>query len=400
MMATTLIVAVTSAAIALLAGWALPAWAMRRLMPAFDAFGKRVTNYRGRAIPVVLGLVWLVWAAAVSAIVGFVSFGTSLVSSSLVIAGSVPPPWWDAVRFAPLNVAAAGLPLLLVVGAMGFGLIDDLFGGRDARGFRGHISALLHGRLTTGMLKLLGIGGLAAASGVRIAASAVRGAAGFTAASGWRYASLTLLAWVCATAVIALAANLVNLTDLRPGRALKSYIGLAVVGAGMAMWAISGAYDTQVATALSAAGPAGSPAATVGGMVWSACTGVSLIALLFGPVGAIWRYDLGERAMLGDAGANAMGALAGYQIAVNAPLWFLIVAALVLLALNLASERISFTKVIERTRPLRWLDGLGRVAIDGVADTSAATGIDEGDTSARAGGPAAARCEARKDGGS
>jgi len=37
---------------------------------------------------------------------------------------------------------------------------------------------------------------------------------------------------------------------------------------------------------------------------------LTLIVLL-GPVAAVWRYDLGERAMLGDAGANAAGALAG-----------------------------------------------------------------------------------------
>ncbi len=37
-----------------------------------------------------------------------------------------------------------------------------------------------------------------------------------------------------------------------------------------------------------------------------------------------------------------------------------VAAVVVLLALNLASERWSFSKVIERTPPLRWLDAIGR----------------------------------------
>jgi len=74
---------------------------------------------------------------------------------------------------------------------------------------------------------------------------------------------------------------------------------------------------------------------------------------------------LGERGMLGDAGANAMGALAGYLLAVSLPLWGLAVSAAVLLALNVASEKISFSKVIASFGPLRWIDGLGRSHEDG-----------------------------------
>ena len=65
--------------------------------------------------------------------------------------------------------------------------------------------------------------------------------------------------------------------------------------------------------------------------------------------------------MLGDAGANAGGVLAGWLLVVALVAWWWALAAYVLfaLALNIASERISFSAVISRTPMLRWLDGLG-----------------------------------------
>jgi hypothetical protein len=110
---------------------------------------------------------------------------------------------------------------------------------------------------------------------------------------------------------------------------------------------------------------------------------LSLLALVFGPVFAVWRYDLGERAMLGDAGANAAGALAGFLLAWQSPLWLLAVLAVVLLALNLVSERVSFSGVIERVSFLRWLDGLGRLPADDPVPMEApvgAPGVDGSDS--------------------
>ena len=63
--------------------------------------------------------------------------------------------------------ANAARPLVLFA-AFGFGLLgflDDVLGGED-RGFRGHLRALAHGRLTSGMVKLLG-GAAIAAEGER-----------------------------------------------------------------------------------------------------------------------------------------------------------------------------------------------------------------------------------------
>ena len=63
--------------------------------------------------------------------------------------------------------------------------------------------------------------------------------------------------------------------------------------------------------------------------------------------------------MLGDCGANALGALLGVRLAAagDQPL---AIAATALGLLTLASERWSFNAVIDRCRPLRAIDRLGR----------------------------------------
>jgi UDP-GlcNAc:undecaprenyl-phosphate GlcNAc-1-phosphate transferase len=63
--------------------------------------------------------------------------------------------------------------------------------------------------------------------------------------------------------------------------------------------------------------------------------------------------------MLGDAGANALGALLGLSAArLPRPVRLGLLAGVT--ALNAASEVVSFTKVIQATPALRRLDQLGR----------------------------------------
>ena len=75
---------------------------------------------------------------------------------------------------------------------------------------------------------------------------------------------------------------------------------------------------------------------------------------------ALLGEDLGERAMLGDAGANALGALLGVAAAagLSRPARVALLAGIA--GLTAAREKVSFTAVIERTPALRWLDMLGR----------------------------------------
>lgn len=194
--------------------------------------------------------------------------------------------------------SATGPALAGVVAGVGAGLAgvyDDLGAGPDdAKGFRGHLAALREGRPTTGATKLLviSIAGLVAATCVRRRDILLSGA------------------------IIAGSANLVNLLDLRPGRALK----VGVLGG----------------AALGEPGVVG-----------------SCLALL--------PADLAERRMLGDAGANALGAVLGVAFVDRVGSRGGRRAALaILVALTLASERVSFSAVIDRTPALRRLDQLGR----------------------------------------
>jgi UDP-GlcNAc:undecaprenyl-phosphate GlcNAc-1-phosphate transferase len=124
-------------------------------------------------------------------------------------------------------------------------------------------------------------------------------------------------------AVIAGAANLLNLFDLRPGRALKVVL--------------------LVAPAAVRGGPAG-----------------RLVAAAAGAAVALLPADLREKSMLGDTGANAAGALLGTAAVAGLSRRGRIGLLLGLSALTLASEKVSFTKVIARTPGLRELDQLGR----------------------------------------
>ncbi len=201
---------------------------------------------------------------------------------------------------------------LATAGAGAFGLVDDLTEDTSTRtkGLRGHLGALAEGRLTTGGLKVLGIGAtslVAAAVGTRRSRSAA-GWAADVAVNG---------------ALIAGTANLLNLLDLRPGRALKSAAILAAV-------------------------PAGGPLAAAGtGSVAGAAT-------------AAWQRDLGEGDMLGDGGANALGALVGTRLALGLPRPARLAALAGVVGLTLLSEKVSFSKVIAETPWLKKLDDLGR----------------------------------------
>lgn len=332
-------------ALGVFVGWVLPALVMAALVPSLEE-GRVMPNYRGRPVFSGLGFVWLVWAVGLMMVrVVLEAVGTAF--------ADIPDVLFHLYSGA-LGVVFSGMPLLLVAFAFAFGLIDDVFGTSGHKGFRGHLRALRGGRLTSGALKLFGIGLVAMfygwSAGARVVETGAEGSVNVLARIG---------AWALATLVIGLSANLFNLLDLRPGRALKSYVLLVVpLGVAFAMRILSG-YAEFAADVGEVVGAA----SAVGASEWVTMVLASL-AVLLGPVLAIWRYDLGERGMLGDAGSNVLGAVVGFLLVGVLPLWGFGVAAAVLLALNLLSERVSFSRVIESVAPLRWLDSLGRLKED------------------------------------
>lgn len=178
------------------------------------------------------------------------------------------------------------------------GLVDDAFGDHESRGFRGHFRALANGRLTTGMMKVLLV------------------------SLGAVVASLPLT-WqsLLEIALLVLSVNFFNQLDLRPGRALKAFLlltgGLAAAGSVLAATGWGGA-----------------------------------LGLLPGEL----RADY----MLGDAGSNLLGALAGLAIVTFLPLPWMAVALFFFIIGNAAGEFLSLSTLIGKSKFLTWLDQIGR----------------------------------------
>lgn len=242
---------------------------MRGFLPA--------PNHRGVLLPRSLGLLVLAGAVAWTA-------GAEL-------AGGVERAGWAALAGCALAFAA--------------GLLDDLVPG-GPRGLRGHLRALLEGRVSTGVVKAVVIGG----------------AAVFTVGlgpprPGW--------VRVAGAVLVAGAANLANGLDVRPGRALKASL------------------------------PAGAWAALAGGPGRLP----PLLGALAGAALAL-PFDLRERAMLGDSGANLVGFAAGLGLYGALPAWAVPAVAAVVVALTVLAETVTLSALIDRAPPVRFLDRLGR----------------------------------------
>ena len=197
-----------------------------------------------------------------------------------------------------------------VLGVALLGLLDDMLGRGAAadtpRGWRGHARAVASGRLSTGAIKAAGAFGLAA--------FAVSGLG-----REWP-------GYLVDLALLLLTTNLFNLLDLRPGRVEKA---LALLLAG-------------VCIAATTAFP------------------LELLGVLIGPVLVGAAITLRERGMLGDAGANLAGALAGVTLIVSLGDEARVIALVVVAALTVYGEFRSISATIERVGPLRALDRLGR----------------------------------------
>jgi UDP-N-acetylmuramyl pentapeptide phosphotransferase/UDP-N-acetylglucosamine-1-phosphate transferase len=274
-----------SAALAFVAGLVASLLLWQAMAPEFrESEMLRRENYRRHQLPVAAGVVVVLAAVVVVAAYSvFIRFGADAAEEQVRLANLLA-----------LSGTTLGYGLL--------GLLDDLVGATSTKGFRGHLGALAHGRVTTGLVKLVW--------GVLLGVLAAPG-------TGWGGLRGGL--------VIAAMANLGNLFDRAPGRTIKVSLlgGLLVVALGA---------------------PAGE---------------LSAMTLVLGAGLGMLIPDLRERCMLGDTGSNVLGAAVGFGLVVALGPTGEWIALAVLVALNLVSERVSFTRVIDATPPLRWFDRLG-----------------------------------------
>ncbi|HET7558983.1 MAG TPA: hypothetical protein VFK80_03400 [Limnochordia bacterium] len=269
-------------------------WLMPSLGEAGRAHALKAENHRGQTLPLVGGI-----AVGAAALLGL-GFGTLL------------------------SAWSSGLAVLYSLAVLGFGwlgIVDDALGDGGARGLKGHVAELARGRVTTGLLKAL----LGLVLGFLVSQAIAWPGAGWPARTAWL---------IVYAGVIALGANLFNLLDLRPGRALKLYF--AVV---FALLAATLVWRTR--------------AVELGPLVV-----ISAAAAAYLPV------DLRAEAMLGDAGANMLGGVLGLALVLVLPAWGALVAFAILAALTLLSERFSFGRLIEGTPLLARFDAWGR-SVDG-----------------------------------
>ncbi len=198
--------------------------------------------------------------------------------------------------------------LLYLVFGMGFlGFIDDFLGDSESKGFKGHIYCLLFKKeISTGLLK--------AFFGFILSLTAVS-----FLKEGFYVILLSAL-------LIPLTTNAINSLDLRPGRAIKSFLVISLL-----LLIFGRNSDTPF-----------------------------LLAPFLATILVYLPYELKEQVMLGDSGANILGGGLGYIIILSFSIRIQIFVLLGLIIFQLFCEVYSISKIIDSNRFLTYLDSLGR----------------------------------------
>lgn len=185
------------------------------------------------------------------------------------------------------------------------GILDDIIGNRDVSGLKGHFKSLLNGKLTTGGFKALFGGFIGLVISIAI--------------------SKNIYDIVINTLIIALSTNLMNLLDLRPGRAIKGYLVISIV-----LLFTLGEYTRN------------------------------LLLLIFPNVIAYFNQDLKAKAMMGDTGSNVLGISIGILFVMGYSLKVRLIWLAFLIFIHILTEKYSLTKIIENNKFLNFIDKLGR----------------------------------------
>ena len=232
-------------------------------------------------------------------------------------------------------LAAGGLRLPTLFGVIGFGLlglVDDLGATGTSRGFKGHIRSILRGRLSTGAVKLVGGAMVALVVAAQLSSP---GGPGFhsnlenVSSLSTLSARASNVGWLLLdAALLALSANLGNLFDRAPGRTIKvSTLCFGVLA--------------------------------VGAVVVGNWLSLAPVAVAIGAGLGLLIDDLREHTMLGDTGSNVLGVVVALGFIASASTGVRLVVLAAVVALNAVSELVSFSRVIERTPPLRAADRAG-----------------------------------------
>ena len=250
-------------------------------------------NYKNEMIPVGMGIVFLPMIIINSIILGFVTLNNI---------------WFVSSSNYNLNIVWLLCLALYIFSMMAMffaGALDDLIGNRNVSGLKGHFKSLFKGELTTGGFKALFGGFVGLVVSVCISSSIVD--------------------IIVNTLIIALSTNLMNLFDLRPGRAIKAYLVIMIP-------------------------------------IYIALTGyIKALPLLILPnVLACFNTDLKARGMMGDTGSNVLGISIGVLMALGYGIKVRLAWLVFLILMHLITEKFSLTKIIEKNRVLKFIDNLGR----------------------------------------
>lgn len=250
-------------------------------------------NYKNEMIPVGMGIVFLPMIIINSIILGFVTLNNI---------------WFVSSSNYNLNIVwllCLALYIFSIMAMFFAGALDDLIGNRNVSGLKGHFKSLFKGELTTGGFKALFGGFVGLVVSVCISSSIVD--------------------IIVNTLIIALSTNLMNLFDLRPGRAIKAYLVIMIP-------------------------------------IYITLTGYTKVfpLLILPNVLAYFNTDLKARGMMGDTGSNVLGISIGVLMAFGYGIKVRVAWLVFLVLMHLITEKFSLTKIIEKNRVLKFIDNLGR----------------------------------------
>lgn len=229
-------------------------------------------------------------------------------------------PWYTLYlvinNYYPSDLIETGSILIMITAlytASLLGFMDDILGSRDALGLKGHIRALLSGKLTTGIIKAAGVFLISLIASI------------FLSFGFWTIILNTLLT--------ALFTNLLNMLDLRPGRAVKFYMFLTLIYGINAL--LTGRYYSFI-----------------------------LILPIISSVIGYFPFDLKARCMMGDAGSNLLGISAGILSVIQSSYFGKLILLFLLIMIHVITEKHSLSDVIKHSRLLSFFDNLGRECKD------------------------------------